>query len=104
MFVKVVSDMKKILAVMCFSLALYTGLNMAFADEPAYRYQNVTVCSGDTMWDIASRWSDDKEDVRQVVYRICEANGLSSKHVYPGQVLKVPVRVDSNMDIMLAAK
>ena len=77
---------------------------MTFADEPAYRYQSVTVCSGDTMWDIAARWADDGEDVRQVMYRICEANSLESKHVYPGQVLRVPVRVDGSSDFMLAAK
>ena len=99
-----VYSMKNILLSLCLSLALYTGFNIAFADEPAYRYQSVTVCSGDTMWSIASRWADEGEDVRQVMYRICQANSLESKSIYPGQTLRVPVRIEGDTDIMLAAK
>ena len=77
---------------------------MVFADEPVYYNQKVTVHSGDTMWIIANRWSDDKEDVREVMHRICEANNLKSKHVYPGQILTIPVKAVTHNDFMLAGK
>lgn len=96
--------MKKILAILCVGFALYTGFNMVFAEHPVYHTQTITVHSGDTMWDIANRWSDDKEDVREVMHRICQANNLKSKHVYPGQILKVPVRATIHNDFMLAGK
>ncbi|MBQ7317577.1 MAG: LysM peptidoglycan-binding domain-containing protein [Phascolarctobacterium sp.] len=79
-------------------------MNMVFADEPVYYNQKVTVHSGDTMWSIAHRWSDDKEDVREVMHRICEANNLKSKHIYPGQVLTIPVKAVTQNDFMLAGK
>ena len=77
---------------------------MVLAEEPVYYNQKITVHSGDTMWSIANRWSDDKEDVREVMHRICEANNLKSKHIYPGQVLKVPVKTITTNDHMLASK
>ena len=77
---------------------------MVFADEPVYYNQKVTVYSGDTMWTIANRWSDDKEDVRDVMHRICEANNLKSKHIYPGQILTIPVKAVTHNDFILAGK
>lgn len=104
LFRKLVNVMNKILALLCLSFTLYTGMNMVFADEPVYYNQKVTVHSGDTMWSIAHRWSDDKEDVREVMHRICEANNLKSKHIYPGQVLTIPVKAVTQNDFMLAGK
>lgn len=96
--------MNKILVILCIGLSLYTGINLVFAEEPVYYTQTITVHSGDTMWSIAGRWSDDREDVRQVIHRICKANNLKSQHVYPGQVLKVPVKTVPHNDFMLAGK
>lgn len=94
----------KILAILCLGFTLYTGMNMVLAEEPVYYNQKITVHSGDTMWSIANRWSDDKEDVREVMHRICEANNLKSKHIYPGQVLTIPVKAVTQNDYMLASK
>ena len=71
------------------------------ADE-IYTTRTVTVYSGDTMWDIASRWAEDDEDVRAVIYRICEANGLQNTDLQPGQKIMVPVRVHAGEGVMLA--
>ena len=96
--------MKNIFVTLCLGVALYTGANLVFAEEPVYHTQTITVKSGDTMWAIANRWSDDREDVRQVIHRICKANNLKSNHVYPGQVLKIPVKAVTQNDYMLASK
>ena len=70
--------MKKLITVIMASLLLYSGyvLGTCAAADEVYTTKTVTVYSGDTMWDIASRWTEDGEDVRAVIYRICEANGL----------------------------
>ena len=70
--------MKKFLSVICCACFLYAGYSAVFADEPVYKEYKV------------------REDVREVIFRIEQANKLNSKHIYPGQVLKVPLRVHDN--------
>lgn len=96
-------NMKKILLTICCACLLYGCYNIAFADEPVYREYTVTVASGDTLWDIAGRHTEPKEDVREVMFRIAQANKLQSKDLQPGQVLKVPLRVQDD-GLMLANK
>lgn len=98
-----VSNMKNILIALCFGAFLYNIGNVLLAPEPVYKYHNVIVASGDTMWDIAGRFADPGEDVREVVFRIAKANGLKNKTLYPGQVLRVPVAVGGE-NVMIAAK
>lgn len=95
--------MKRILFALAFACMAYGMYGSAFADEPAYRNYSVTVAQGDTLWDIALRHTENKEDVREVMHRIAQANALRSKHIYPGQVLQVPVRVQDS-GLMIAAK
>ena len=65
--------------------------------------QTVVVNNGDTLWDIASRYTGEKEDVREVMYRINRANDLNAKYVYPGQVLKVPLH-PKDAQLLMAKK
>lgn len=53
-----------------------------------YRYSEVVVEPGDTLWSIARAWVPD-EDPRAVIGIIRELNQLSSADIYPGQVLAV---------------
>ncbi|MYK55705.1 MAG: LysM peptidoglycan-binding domain-containing protein [Acidimicrobiia bacterium] len=50
----------------------------------------VVVSPGDTLWEIADRFSPDSVDLRVVVQELVELNGLESKVLRPGQVLQVP--------------
>ena len=96
--------MKKLTAIVMAVFLLYSGYvfgTVSAADE-IYTTRTVTVYSGDTMWDIASRWAEDDEDVRAVIYRICEANGLQNTDLQPGQKIMVPVRVHAGEGVMLA--
>jgi nucleoid-associated protein YgaU len=68
--------------------------NHAFNYESCYRndkFHVVVVHTGDTLWSIASEWTDKGEDVREVMHRIVEENDLKTKHVYPGQTIIIPV-------------
>lgn len=95
--------MKTILVAFGVACLLFAGYTLKNVDYSDYHTQTVVVNNGDTLWDIACRNADGKEDVREVVYRISRANDLKSKYVYPGQVLKVPTRVHSD-GLMMAKK
>jgi LysM repeat protein len=53
-------------------------------------YDKVTVCSGDTIWSIASEYIEENQDVRKLVYDIRELNKLTSAVIMPGQELLIP--------------
>jgi LysM repeat protein len=50
---------------------------------------SVVVRPGDTLWSVASTVAGD-DDVRAVVDRIREVNGLRGSAIRPGQVLLLP--------------
>ena len=62
--------------------------------------QQVTVYTGDSLWSIASRHTEDGEDVRNVIERIIDANKLDRKAaLQPGQKLIIPVRGDKDQKL-----
>jgi nucleoid-associated protein YgaU len=81
----------------------YWGVGSVFAEEPVYRNTQVVVHSGDTLWDIACRHAEGKEDVRVVMDRISRANKLQGGNIYPGQIINVPLRVQDS-GLMVATK
>lgn len=85
--------MKKILAMMYLSMALYAGYNMVFAEEAVYKNDVIVVSAGETLWEIAGRYREPGEDIRDVVDRIRDANTLNQCTIYPGQDLFIPIRV-----------
>jgi nucleoid-associated protein YgaU len=50
---------------------------------------SVVVRAGDTLWSIATSVAGD-QDVRVVVHRIQDLNGLHGSGIMPGQVLRLP--------------
>ena len=81
--------------ILLIALVAFAGFKVGYImASPPIVYDNymVTVCHGDTVWSIAERWSDKDEDIRDVMSRILKENHLESKYIYPGQVLKVPVK------------
>ena len=88
--------MKKLLLMLCMSIAIYSGYNMVTMEASTHWHnQQVVVHGGDTLWAIAGRWTEEGEDVRAVIYRICEANKLEGNaYLMPGQKLVMPVRAN----------
>lgn len=93
--------MKKLFALILMTTLLYTGYSF-FREDAVYHNQQITVHTGDTMWAIADHWTEQGEDVREVIYRICEANALSNTNLQPGQKLLVPVRTQFVDQLMVA--
>ena len=79
--------MKKLFVLMLMTTILYTGYNF-LQDDTVYHYEQITVHTGDTMWAIADRWADQDEDVREVIYRICETNALANTNLKPVAVCR----------------
>ncbi len=67
-------------------LGLYNASSLTVRE-----YIEITVESGDTLWNIASEYMSADTDVRHAVYTLCELNDIGSGDIYPGQVLTVPV-------------
>lgn len=53
-------------------------------------YIDVVVRPGDTLWEIAKKYSDGKKDIREVVYIISKVNEIDNSIIYSGQILKIP--------------
>ncbi|NLY18393.1 MAG: LysM peptidoglycan-binding domain-containing protein [Clostridiaceae bacterium] len=68
---------------------LYAGTYTASAGNspPAYRY--ISVRPGDTLWEIADKYSGNT-DIREYIYKIRKINGLESATIYAGQKLIIP--------------
>ena len=95
--------MKKVFMLMTVAFVLFAGYNMVFATEYTYKEHRVVVARGETLWDIAARYSKNDEDIRDVISRIRSANKLQSSIVYPGQLIVVSERVLPK-DAVLAKK
>ncbi len=59
----------------------------AFSKPPIY--QTVSVKPGDTLWEIADKYSQDTE-IREYIYKIKAINDLDSANIYAGQKLYLP--------------
>ncbi len=85
----------RVLAVLIISLILWYNFNIQ--ESYAYsanQYLTIYVESGDSVWSIARRHVQANEDIRELMYRIRIANNLdASATVFPGQSLRVPIRI-----------
>lgn len=70
----------------------YKGFQKLTTPKPVpitYAYQ---VKSGDTLWDIANKFKDESQDVREEVFMIAKSNGLdANKPLQPGTNLRIEV-------------
>lgn len=58
-------------------------------------YVNICVKSGDTVWSIAAKYVTDRDDIRDLTQAIKQVNGLNNNiQIFPGQVLKVPMKIN----------
>lgn len=67
-------------------------------DVHAQEYQEITVCDGDTLWDIANMYMPADMDQREAVHVIKKANHIHDCSIASGQTIKVPV-YDETMEM-----
>lgn len=54
-------------------------------------YNQIKVEPGDTLWNIAANYQPQDKDIREVVFDICEINGISASELTAGLKILVPV-------------
>lgn len=82
-------------------LAIAVLGGIAYGVKALYAYTNqpktvhvytYTVKKGDTLWDIAEKYKDAGDDVRQEMYEIANKNGFKvGDHIQPGEKLTIEV-------------
>lgn len=53
-------------------------------------YTEVLIQNGDTLWQLAKTYGPADEDIRKVIYKICEINGITADHLQSGQSILIP--------------
>lgn len=59
--------------------------------EPYTYYEVVKIQPGDTLWEIASRYKDERTDIRQYIKTIQDFNQMTSDFIQAGHHIIVPV-------------
>ena len=82
------NDRGKLIAA-AFAVAVALGVYVGQADKPTPAVTYYTVEEGDTLWDIAGRYTSDEDDVRQTINKIIKDNQLGQDGIQPGMRLKI---------------
>lgn len=82
------------LIALCFSVMIGVRMVRAQDDQENTQaqkyYSSIEIASGDTLWDIAERYTEGTEiSVSQYVEQLMEMNQLTSDRIYEGQHLTV---------------
>ncbi|WP_326909096.1 cell division suppressor protein YneA [Sedimentibacter sp. MB31-C6] len=91
-----VNNMKKFkrfmfITILLISILAFTfimTLNAYSKDIPQFDYVNVK--EGDTLWSIASLYTDNRE-IREIIYEISIVNDIHNASIYPGDIIKIPL-------------
>lgn len=79
--------------VIILTIGLLTAIIGTVTASDPYEYTETTaywVEPGDTLWKIARKYSNPRQDVRQVIALIEELNDCTAT-IYPGDYLRIPV-------------
>ena len=85
---------KKYLFLLLIIMIVLCSAAFARAKAPNVEMVNiqVKVRSGDTVWELAEQFRNKDEDVREIVTRICQVNGLVGAVIKPGNSIVIPVQ------------
>ena len=84
------------LALIMLLLVVTTGLLMQVSSAESIKkekaYFEMYIKSGDTLWDLAKKYTPKGKDLRKTIYEISILNELDSADIYPGQIIKIPIQ------------
>lgn len=76
-------------------LILSFGFNSNSLSKTDIIYEDYTIGSNDSLWNIANLVKENNinynnKDVREIVYELKQINGLNSSDIYNNQIIKIP--------------
>lgn len=86
-------EMKRIcvlVAVILWLISIGTIAMAAQAKKTIY-YESVRVSYGDTLWDIAKKYKEEKENTEHMVRKIKELNGMITDNICSGERILIPI-------------
>lgn len=78
--------------IITFTISLFINNNKAYSFTYNEPFKKIVISEGDTLWSIALENMPDDYDVRKMVYEIREFNNLDNATIYPGDIIKVPIK------------
>lgn len=84
----------RLIPIIGFLILIMMGMNFAPSAKTTYFVrEDYHVQSGDTLWNIAAAYADEKDDIRIIVDSIMEENQLKdSADIHPGDVLQIVIK------------
>lgn len=74
------------------ALSFFRSFGTAQKFSNKFRYEEVYISQGDTVWDIALQHNPSRIDVRDMVAEIKDFNELKDVGIKPGDIIKIPLR------------
>ncbi|MBU5437630.1 LysM peptidoglycan-binding domain-containing protein [Tissierella sp. MSJ-40] len=65
--------------------------NKAYSSNYKTAYIEVAIKEGDTLWNIALKHLQEKQDLRKLIFEIKQFNEMESSYIYPGDIIKIPI-------------
>ncbi len=86
---------KRIVANILLILAIFTLFRLLAVYElgkEEVKTYDIIIDDNDTLWNIASKISSEKElNIQKVIYDIQDINNMNSSNIYKGQTLLIPI-------------
>lgn len=74
------------------TIIFFQNINRVYGSLYEEPYIEVKVDKGDTLWDIAGKYMPEKYDIRKMVFEIKEVNNMNNANIYPGDLIKIPIK------------
>lgn len=88
-----------VICLIIISVVATVFLSFQFGAFQQKTYMKVKVAAGDSLWKIADEYSDNQTMSNQnFVNWVLLHNDIDADHIFPGQVITIPVKTDSAVD------
>ena len=89
---KFISFLLLVSTMVMFMTFLLVKDNKVYSSTYEENYTKIKVVQGDTLWNIAINNMPKEYDVRKMVFEIIEFNHMENASIYPGDLIKVPIK------------
>ncbi|MCR5175712.1 MAG: LysM peptidoglycan-binding domain-containing protein [Anaerovibrio sp.] len=97
--------MKNLIVAIIVGIAVLAPLNLTNAYLRCSEFDTVVIHYGDSVENIASRYTDDKDEVRELTEAIIEINDIKNPtKLKAGKKIQVPVLAKEKRDVQVAVR